>query len=64
MGKSSVDIFLKEAAVLEKWAQPDAVYLVIEGSRSDYWKQILTAHFHVYHQITTCGSYVVLSNQL
>lgn len=64
MGKSSVDIFLKEAAVLEKWGQPGAVYLVIEGSRADYWKQILTAHFHVYHQITTCGSYVVLSNQL
>ena len=64
MGRPSVDIFLKEAGVLEKWGQPDAVYLIIEQSRSDYWKQLLTAHFHIYHQITTCGTYVVLSNQL
>jgi 4-amino-4-deoxy-L-arabinose transferase-like glycosyltransferase len=64
IGKSSIDTFLNEAAVLEKWGQPDAVYLIIEESRSDYWKRILTAHFHIYHQITTCGTYVVLSNQL
>jgi 4-amino-4-deoxy-L-arabinose transferase-like glycosyltransferase len=64
IGKPSVDIFLNEAAVLEKWGQPDAVYLIIEESRADYWKQILTSHFHIYHQITKCGTYVVLSNQL
>jgi 4-amino-4-deoxy-L-arabinose transferase-like glycosyltransferase len=64
IGKSSIDIFLNEAAVLEKWGQPDAVYLIIEESRTDYWKQILTSHFHIYHQITKCGTYVVLSNQL
>ena len=64
IGKPSIDIFLNEAAVLEKWGQPDAVYLIIEESRADYWKQILTSHFHIYHQITKCGTYVVLSNQL
>jgi 4-amino-4-deoxy-L-arabinose transferase and related glycosyltransferases of PMT family len=64
IGKSSIDTFLNEAVVLEKWGQPDAVYLIIEESRADYWKRILTAHFHIYHQITTCGTYVVLSNQL
>jgi hypothetical protein len=64
IGKPSIDIFLNEAAVLEKWGQPDAVYLIIEESRADYWKEILTAQFHIYHQITTCGTYVVLSNQL
>jgi 4-amino-4-deoxy-L-arabinose transferase-like glycosyltransferase len=64
IGKPSVDIFLNERAVLEKWGQPDAVYLIIEESRADYWKQILTSHFHIYHQITKCGTYVVLSNQL
>ena len=64
IGKPSVDIFLTEAAVLEKWGQPDAVFLIIEESRADYWKRILTAHFHIYHQITTSGTYVVLSNQL
>jgi 4-amino-4-deoxy-L-arabinose transferase-like glycosyltransferase len=64
IGKSSIDIFLNETAVLEKWGQPGAVYLIIEESRAAYWKRILTAHFHIYHQITTSGTYVVLSNQL
>ena len=60
----SIDMFLNERAVLEKWGQPEAVYLIIEQSRADYWKQILTSRFHIYHQITKCGTYVVLSNQL
>jgi hypothetical protein len=64
IAEPSIDIFLSEAAVLEKWGQPDAVYLIIEESRADHWKQILTSHFHIYHQITKCGTYVVLSNQL
>jgi 4-amino-4-deoxy-L-arabinose transferase-like glycosyltransferase len=64
IGKPSIDIFLNEAAVLEKWGQPGAVYLIIEESRASYWKRILTAHFHIYHQLTTSGTYVVLSNQL
>ena len=64
IGKPSIDIFLNEAAVLEKWGQPGAVYLIIEESRAAYWKGILTAHFHIYHQITTSGTYVVLSNRL
>ena len=60
----SIEMFLNEAAVLEKWGQPDAVYLIIEENRANYWKQILTSHFHIYHQITKCGTYLVLSNQL
>jgi 4-amino-4-deoxy-L-arabinose transferase-like glycosyltransferase len=64
IGKPPIDIFLNEAAVLEKWGQSGAVYLIIEESRAAYWKQILTAHFHIYHQLTTSGTYVVLSNQL
>ena len=64
IGKPSIDIFLNEAAVLEKWGQPDAVYLIIEESRANHWKRILTRHFHIYHQLTTSGTYVVLSNQL
>ena len=64
MGKPSVDIFVNEEAVLEKWARPEAVYLIVELSRADYWKQLLTSRFHVYHQVTTSGTYVVLSNQL
>ena len=64
IGKPSVDIFVNEEAVLEKWARPEAVYLIVELSRADYWKQLLTSRFHVYHQVTTSGTYVVLSNQL
>jgi 4-amino-4-deoxy-L-arabinose transferase-like glycosyltransferase len=64
MSDPSIGMFLNEAAVLEKWGQPDAVYLIIEESRADYWKQILTSHFHIYHQITKCGTYLVFSNQL
>jgi len=64
IGKPSIEIFLNEAAVLEKWGQPSAVYLIIEESRAPYWKRILTAHFHIYHQLTASGTYVVLSNQL
>jgi hypothetical protein len=64
IGRPSTDIFLNEDAVLKKWGQPDAVYLIVEQSRADYWKQLLTSQFHIYHQITTSGTYVVLSNQL
>jgi 4-amino-4-deoxy-L-arabinose transferase-like glycosyltransferase len=64
IGRPSRDIFVNEEAVLEKWADRDAVYLIVEQSRADYWKQLLTSRFHVYHQITSSGTYVVLSNQL
>ena len=64
IGRPSRDIFVNEEAVLEKWADRDAVYLIAEQSRADYWKQLLTSRFHVYHQITSSGTYVVLSNQL
>src|SRR5437867_711902 len=64
IGRPSVDIFVNEDAVLEKWAKADAVYLIVEQNRADYWKQLLTSRFHIYHQVTTSGTYVVLGNQL
>jgi 4-amino-4-deoxy-L-arabinose transferase-like glycosyltransferase len=64
IGKPSTDIFLNETGVLEKWGRPDPVYLIIEESRADYWKQLLIRHFHSYHQVTRSGTYAVLSNQL
>ena len=64
LGTPPVDIFLNENAVLEKWAQPDAVYLIVEQSRADYWKELFTSRFHIYHQVITSGTYVVLGNQL
>ena len=64
IGRPPTDIFVNEEAVLEKWAKPDPVYLIVEQSRADYWKQLLTSRFHVYHQVATSGTYLVLSNQL
>jgi 4-amino-4-deoxy-L-arabinose transferase-like glycosyltransferase len=64
IGAPATDIFLDEQAVLDKWGQPDAVYLIVEQSRADYWKERVVSRFHVYHQVTTSGTYVVLSNQL
>ena len=64
MGSPATDVFLNQEAVLEKWSQPDAVYLIVEQSRADYWKRQVVSRFHAYHQVTTSGTYVVLSNQL
>jgi 4-amino-4-deoxy-L-arabinose transferase-like glycosyltransferase len=64
VGSYPNEIVLDERAVLEKWAAPDGIYLIIQQSRVGYWQKLLTARFHVYHQVTTCGPYVVLSNQL
>ena len=64
MGAPAMDIFLDEQAVLDKWGEPDAVYLIVEQSRADYWKELVASRFHIYHQVTTSGTYVVLSNQL
>jgi hypothetical protein len=64
IGRVAIDIFLNEDAVLKKWAGPNAVYLIVEQSRANYWKELLTGRFHVYHQITTSGTYVLLGNQL
>jgi 4-amino-4-deoxy-L-arabinose transferase-like glycosyltransferase len=64
IGTLSGDIFLNEQGVLEKWGQSEAVYLIVEQSRADYWKKQVTSRFHVYHQVTASGTYVVLSNQL
>ena len=64
MGAPATDIFLDEQAVLDKWDQTGPVYLIVEQSRADYWKGRVASRFHVYHQVTTSGTYVVLSNQL
>jgi 4-amino-4-deoxy-L-arabinose transferase-like glycosyltransferase len=64
LGEPSLDIFLNENAVLEKWDGSNAVYLIVEQERVGYWKQLLTERFHIYHQFIASGTYVVLSNQL
>jgi hypothetical protein len=64
MGVPAADVFLDEQAVLDKWGQSNAVYLIVEQNRADYWKERIVSRFHAYHQVTSSGTYVVLSNQL
>jgi 4-amino-4-deoxy-L-arabinose transferase-like glycosyltransferase len=64
LGAPSIDIFPDEDAVLKKWSQTEAVYLIVEQERIGHWKRVLTDRFHVFHQVTASGTHVVLSNQL
>lgn len=56
--------YLDEPFVLEAWNRSDPIYLIIDESRVPHWRELVTARVHIYHQVTTCGRYVVLSNQL
>jgi 4-amino-4-deoxy-L-arabinose transferase-like glycosyltransferase len=64
IGSQSNNVVLDENAVLAKWAAPEEMYLIIDQNRVGYWQKLLTERFHIYHQVTNCGTYVVLSNQL
>jgi hypothetical protein len=63
IGKPAFDLFVDEKAVLEKWSKPDAIYLIVEQERVAHWRNLLTEHFHIYHQVMASGTHVVLSNQ-
>jgi 4-amino-4-deoxy-L-arabinose transferase-like glycosyltransferase len=63
-GRPWKDRFLTEAVVMAKWREPESVYLLVERDRLPYWQNLLTERFHIFHQVTTCGTYVMLSNQL
>jgi 4-amino-4-deoxy-L-arabinose transferase-like glycosyltransferase len=56
--------YLDEHYVLEAWDRSDPIYLIIDESRVSYWRQLIVQRVHIYHQVSTCGSRVVLSNQL
>ncbi len=56
--------YLDEHFLLEAWDRSSPIYLIIEENRVSYWRQLITNRVHIYHQVTTCGSRVVLSNQL
>jgi hypothetical protein len=64
LGPPPIDIFLDQDAVLKRWSQTEAAYLIIEQERVGHWQPLLTERFHFFHQVTTSGTYVVLSNQL
>ena len=56
--------YLDENFVLESWNRSDPLYLIIHEDRVPHWQALITARVHIYHQVTTCGRYVVVSNQL
>ncbi len=47
---------------VEKMGRPDAMFLIFHKERATWWQAQLTAHFHIYHQVTTCGPYVIVKN--
>ena len=57
-------VVLEESDVLEKWADPEPVYLIVDQTRVPYWQKIITDRFHIFHQVTASGSNVILSNEL
>jgi hypothetical protein len=64
LGGGVGNIFLEQTDVLERWGRPSGVYLIVEQTRAADWQKLLTERFHIFHQVSTCGTYVVLSNQL
>lgn len=56
--------YLDEHYVLEAWDRSEPLYLIIDETRVTYWRKLITERVHIYHQVTSCGARVVLSNQL
>ncbi|HVF72097.1 MAG TPA: glycosyltransferase family 39 protein [Chthoniobacterales bacterium] len=56
--------YLDEHSLLEAWERSAPIYLIIEEERVSHWRKSITQQVHIYHQVTTCGSRVILSNQL
>jgi 4-amino-4-deoxy-L-arabinose transferase-like glycosyltransferase len=55
---------LDEHFLLDAWDRSSPIYLIIDENRVSYWRQLIINRVHIYHQVTTCGSRVILSNQL
>jgi hypothetical protein len=61
---ASQNKYLDEHFLLEAWDRSDPIYLIIAEDRVPHWRQLITDRVHIYHQVGTCGSRVVLSNQM
>ena len=53
-----------EEDLLARWSTTEPIFLIIEESRVPHWQRLITERVHIYHQVATCGTSVVLSNQL
>jgi hypothetical protein len=58
------DITVTEDTILRSWGDPQGTYLITKQDRVPHWQELLTTRFHIYHQVTASGQYVVLTNQL
>lgn len=63
-GADSQNKYLDEHVVLEAWGGSNPVYLIIAEDRVSYWRSLISDRVHIYHQVTSSGSRVVLSNQM
>jgi hypothetical protein len=61
---ASQNKYLDEHFLLEAWDGSNPIYLIIDEDRVSYWRKLITNRVHIYHQVTTSGSRVILSNQL
>jgi len=61
---ASQNKYLDEHFLLEAWDGSNPIYLIIDEDRVSYWRKLITNRVHIYHQVTTCGARVILSNQL
>jgi 4-amino-4-deoxy-L-arabinose transferase-like glycosyltransferase len=61
---ASQNKYLDEHFLLEAWDGSNPIYLIIDEDRVSYWRKLITNRVHIYHQVSTCGSRVILSNQL
>lgn len=57
-------LYASEASLVDRWSSTAPVFLIVEQKRLPHWKELITERVHIFHQVTTCGTYVVLSNQL
>ena len=58
------NITVDENTILRRWGDPLGIYLIIKQERVPHWKEVLTGRFHIYHQVATSGSHIVLTNQM
>ncbi len=54
---------LTELEALDRFGAPHPVYLILHKDRIPVWQERLTTRYHIYHQVSTCGAYVVVTNQ-
>ncbi len=57
------EIFLEEKTVAQAWPGADRLYLLVEQNRLPHWRALLAHSGAPAHELTTCGTMVLLSNR-